>query len=165
MTDINQTKPADSAETRALLPLLAVSLSIGVAGRVADNLWLTWEQICAAFREQVNRLSDTKDGLLVSFAHFDRDYKITSQVTDLFAVCLDFDHQTTVALNNAIALAQRLSTRGIVHTTWSDEPWTSETDLQQWVIVASVSSSPWTSRYRSCSGQRRGRPSPQLSKR
>lgn len=105
-----------------LLGLLALSISVTVAGRVADNLWLTWGQVCQAFRDSANRLSSTKDGMLICFAQFANDYRLTSIATDIYAVCLDFDHGTTEQLLASLALAQRLSTRGIVHTTWSDAP-------------------------------------------
>jgi hypothetical protein len=101
-------------------PLIPVSLSIGVAGNIADQVWLTWPQLCEALRVQAGRVQASKDGLLLCFAHFANDYKATSIATSVFAVALDFDGQSDAALSASLAFAQLLSTRGAAHTTWSD---------------------------------------------
>lgn len=108
---------------KALDTLMAFCVSVGVASSSPQNMWGTWEQICQCLMSLARQVSAQKDQMLIAFAHFAPDFKIGSLIGDIHAIALDFDHVYSRAeLMKALTLAKEISTHGICHTTWSDDP-------------------------------------------
>lgn len=114
----------------SLEQVFSVSLTKSVTDPNPTNANVTWQQIVNYFT--LFTIALIKDGPMIAFCHMVGGTKLSNVSGLIHAIALDFDRLSTTQLFDCITLAKRLSTRGIVHTTYSDvQP--QEVDHPSWM--------------------------------
>ncbi len=102
----------------SLEQVFSVSLTKSVTDPSPTNANVTWQQIINYFT--LFTIALIKDGPMIAFCHMVGGTKLGNINGLIHAIALDFDKLSTIQMWDALALAKRLSTHGIVHTTYSD---------------------------------------------